>query len=348
MIIAGREIGHGHPPYVVAEIGCNHGGSLPRALAMIDAAKECGADAVKWQCFTPDTITLDCDRPEFMINDGPWKGRRLYDLYRETATPLFWFPEIFEHARKKGITTFASVFDRSGVDFLERLGCPALKIASFEIVDIPLIRYAASTGKPLIISTGMASDEEISPAWREVRTAQKIHDGELANAILLHCVSGYPTPPSEANLAHLKWWLESGGSYGISDHTLGPEIPIAATALGACIIEKHFRLSGAPNTEDSPFSMGEGAFKKMVKAIRNTWDALQPSTTESEAASRPLRRSLFAVADISAGQPFTAANVRSIRPGNGLPPALIDQIIGRHAARDIACGEPLAWELVVR
>jgi N-acetylneuraminate synthase len=336
MKINGREISPRHPPYVVAEVGCNHGGSLDRALELIEAAYACGADACKWQCFMPDTLTIDSDRAEFVIADGPWKGRRLYELAKETWTPRDWFPALFEHARKVRITTFASVFDRADVDFLEGLGCPAYKIASFEIVDPPLIRYAAATGKPIILSTGMASSAEIDAAIHAARHTPK--------AVLI-CTSGYPTPPSEADLGRLR------GSYpgcviGISDHTTGAEVPIAATALGAAIIEKHFKLTRFPNTQDGPFSMGGVPFAKMVRAVQNTWAALQPSEGESEASSRPLRRSLFAVAAIAKGETFTQANVRSIRPGNGLPPDAIGKIIGHTAACDIERGEPMRWDMV--
>lgn len=343
MKINGREIGPGHPPYIIAEISCNHGGSLPRALELIDAAKGVGADAVKFQCVTADTITLDCDRPEFTIEEGPWKGQNLHQLYRRTETPFEWFPEIKKRADAVGITWFASVFDKTAVDLMVKLGAPAIKIASFEIVDIPLIRYAAGTGKPLIISTGMASDQEILKAIP--------FDFLLDRLALLHCVSGYPTPASEANLGRinelhnlLSYWRDQ--VVGISDHGIGPEIPIAATALGACIIEKHFRMYDHPDTEDSPFSLLDYEFEEMCLLVRNTWNAMQPSKSAAEDAHRPLRRSLFAVADIKEGEAFTEANVRSIRPGHGLPPIEIGMIVGRTATRDIARGEPMAWEMM--
>jgi N-acetylneuraminate synthase len=346
MIIAGREIGLGHPPYVIAEVSCNHGGSLSRALELIDAAKDFGADAVKFQCVTADTITIDCDRPEFTIKDGPWRGRNLYELYQRTETPFEWFPTIAERARLAGITWFASVFDKTAVDLMVKLDAPAIKIASFELVDIPLIKYAVATGKPIILSTGMASYNEVNAA---------IPRGmDLNNLALLHCVSGYPSPASEANLYRIKhlqgmfsYWGEQ--AVGISDHG-GPEIPIAATALGAQIIEKHFRLIAHPDTEDSPFSLDQWQFAEMVRNVRNTWLAIQQplGSSKSEESSRPLRRSLFAVEYIIKGDLFTERNVRSIRPGHGLPPAVIGNVIGQVATRDIVRGEPLSWEMVAK
>jgi N-acetylneuraminate synthase len=342
MNIAGREIGPDHPPYIVAEISCNHGGSLDRALNLIEAAKECGADAVKFQCYTADTITIDSDRPEFIIQDGPWKGRNLYQLYKTTQTPPIWFNEIKKRADQVGITWFASVFDPGAVEILECLDCPAYKIASFELVDLPLIEYAAATGKPLILSTGMATMPEILNAVEAIGPAAAHTHG------LLHCVSAYPTKRSDANLGRIVD-IQGRFSYfdiGISDHTSGcHDIPIAATALGACIIEKHF-LGGYRGAEDEAFSLDEEEFAIMCLQVRSTWAALQPTTSGSEEAHLSLRRSLFAVADIKAGEEFTAENVRSIRPGHGLPPAAIGEIIGRRALRDIARGEPMAWDMV--
>lgn len=348
MIIDERKIGPGHPPYIIAEVSCNHAGSLKCALELISAASDFGADAVKFQCVTADTITIDCDRPEFIIKDGPWKGRNLYQLYKQTETPFSWFPEIKRQADRVGITWLASVFDKTAVDLMVFLDAPAIKIASFEIVDIPLIRYAAATKKPLIISTGMASYEEVWDATRDL---------DMDNLALLHCVSGYPTPPSQANLHRMNGLgsMFSSVRYqvaGISDHG-GPEIPIAATALGASIIEKHFRLLSHPDTEDSPFSLDQWQFADMARLVRNTWEAMRVTKSTAEDAHRPLRRSLFAVADIKQGEAFraeddlvTKANVRSIRPGHGLPPVEINKIAGKTATRDISRGEPMAWDMV--
>lgn len=348
MNIAGREIGPGHPPYIIAEISCNHGGSLSRATELIQRAKWAGADAVKFQAMTADTITIDCDRPEFTIKDGPWAGRKLYELYLRAETPFAWFPTLKEFADDIGITWFASVFDKRGVDFMVKMVAPAIKIASFELVDTPLIKYAVETGKPMILSTGMATYQEI---WDAVPK-----DMDRNNLALLHCVSGYPTPASEANLTRinaLKRMFRTDHVVGLSDHSIGPEIPIAAIALGADIIEKHFRLSHHPATEDAPFSLNEEQFVAMVQSVQRTWQAIQSGPSSSEESSRPIRRSLFAVENIKAGDLFradddlvTKANIRSIRPGHGAPPAAIDQFIGKHAARDIERGEPMTFDMI--
>lgn len=344
MKIGDREIGPGHPPFVIAEVSCNHGGSLERALALIEVAYACGADAVKFQATTAETITLDCDRPEFTIKDGPWKGQRLYELYKRTETPFEWFPEIKAHAEKVGITWFASVFSHEAVDLMHEMGAPAIKIASFEIVDLPLIKYAASLGVPMILSTGMADYDEIKEA------ADLVDQNRLA---LLHCVSGYPTKAEDANLWRLgDLHFQFAGPWGsrpiigISDHSAGVEIPVAATARGAEIIEKHFRLSWHPDTEDSPFSADEADLHRIATAVRDVWDAMRGQQGDVEASSRQLRRSLFAVADIKAGERLTLENVRSIRPGDGLPPKVLPQILGLTALRDIERGEPLCWDMI--
>lgn len=331
MKIGDREIDpHRYPPYIIAEASCNHGGDINRVFELIDAAKSCRADAIKFQCFTADTITIDSDRPEFTIKDGPWKGRRLYDLYKQTETPFDWFPQIKERADKVGIQWFASVFDKSSVDLMVRLDAPAIKIASFEITDIPLIRYAAATGKPLLISTGMAREED----------RRRVSNSAGHNWMFLECTSGYPTPFDDVGL-YAMW-----GTKGISDHTPGDVIPVAATALGAAIIEKHFRLFWHPDTEDSAFSLDETDFATMVKNVRNCWTAMQGRSFKSEEGHRDLRRSLFVVADVMAGEPLTEANVRSIRPGHGLAPLHYWEVHGRLAARDLARGEPLAWDMI--
>jgi N-acetylneuraminate synthase len=340
MIIAGREIGLHHPPYVIAEISCNHGGNLGRALKLISAAKTCGADAVKFQAVEADKITIDSKRSEFTIQDGPWKGQNLYQLYTKTQTPFDWFPKIKEHAEKIGITWFASVFDKTAVDLMVRLDAPAIKVASFEIVDVGLIQHAAATGKPLILSTGMANYREVSDAIRA------IGQYKFESHALLHCVSGYPTPTDQANLLRLKYGIRHGFIDGISDHSVGPVIPIAAVACGAHIIEKHFKLSYYPDTEDSAFSLDELDFASMVKNVRDTWDAMLPASVEVENSSRPFRRSLFAVADIPRGAIFSEKNIRSIRPGHGAPPIALPQFIGKRTAREIKRGEPLNFDMI--
>lgn len=348
MKIGDREIGINHPPYIVAEIGANHGGDLGRALRLIEAAKAARADAVKFQCYTADTITIDSNRPEFMLTEGPWRGQTLHDLYKRAETPFDWFPKLAEHAQKCRIDWFASAFDESAVDLLNELDCPAIKVASFEIVDTPLIRYAASTGRPLIISTGMAS------FW-EVEAAVQAAEHDAGGTMLLHCVSGYPTPIEEAGLIafralRAKFWGQ-GCEIGISDHTLGAEVPIAATALGAAMIEKHFRLGWRLTTEQKPadfaFSMEPVMFGCMADSVRKIWTALQSAEKpRSEQPQSHLRRSLYAVADIAAGEPFTRESVRSIRPGAGLPPAMLDEVLERKATRDIARGTPLSQDLL--
>jgi len=324
-------------PYIVAELSGNHKGDIDRAFALIDAAKSAGADAVKVQTYTADTITLDCDRPEFRITEGPWKGRTLYDLYSEASTPWDWHPRLFEYARKIGLEIFSSPFDHTAVDFLESLDCPFYKIASFEIVDLPLIRKCAATGKPVIISTGMASDDEIEAALDAAWNSQ---------TVLLHCVSGYPTPPREANLGRIRELQCKSDFVGLSDHSMGHEIAASATVLGAVLIEKHLTLSRLDGGPDASFSMEPREFADMVGAVKRAWMSMQPTEKLSERASLPHRRSLYAVRDIKAGETFTADNIRSIRPGNGLPPKHYDEIIGRKAQVDIERGTPLTWDYV--
>lgn len=343
MEINGRQIGPGHSPYIIGELSCNHCGSLEKALALIEAAKNCGADAVKFQAYTAETITLDCDKPDFVIQDGLWKGRKLHELYTKTHTPFDWFPKLFARARELDITAFSSVFDKTSIDMLEKLGCPAYKIASMEIVDTPLIAYAAKTGKPIIISTGMASRKEIEAAHETLMLTRENPNP----SVFLHCVSGYPTIAANYDLLGIKRirnWLWRDPIMGISDHTLGVEIPVAATALGACIIEKHLML-GDEDTEDFDFSTTPLDFKEMVGAVRNTWLAMQPPKQDVEASSRQMRRSLYVVADMKAGDTFTYENLKSIRPGYGLPPSEITNILGKKATQDIERGTAMRADL---
>lgn len=335
MRIGNREIGPGFPPFVIAEISCNHGGSLPRAFELIDAAAAAGADAVKFQCYDADSMTIDSDRSEFVIQDGPWKGQRLYELYRRTQTPLEWFPRLKERADRAGIQWLSSVFDKRGVDRLIELDVAAFKIASFEVTDIPLIEYAFSTGKPLIISDGMANWHDVN----DVRAALMPKYPGM-DYIWLHCTSGYPTPVEDVGLIFMD------GTSGISDHTTSIEVPIAATALGAAVIEKHFKLFWHPETEDAAFSLDEIDFAEMVRHVRNTWKAMQPTEKKSQDAHRSLRRSLYVVSDMKRGEAFSDANVRSIRPSGGLEPKVISAVLGRTATRDILRGEPLSWDMV--
>ena len=342
--IAGREIGRGCRPYVIAEMSGNHNGELGRAIRLIDLAKSAGADAVKMQTYTADTITLDHDGPGFVIHGGLWDGRRLYDLYREAHTPWDWHPELFSYAKKIGIAIFSSPFDPTAIDFLERLGTPAYKIASFEIVDTPLIRYAARTGKPMIISTGMAHQDEINEA---VTAAGSAGVGGYA---LLHCVSGYPTPVDQANLHRIQ---KLSALYhcpiGLSDHTMGIEGAVTSVGLGAAIIEKHMTLARADGGPDAGFSLEPDEFAAMVKSIHAAFSALgtgEEQRAASEESNVGLRRSLYAVRDIAAGEMISADNVRSIRPGYGLAPKFLPTLIGRRAIAMIVRGTAMSLDLL--
>jgi pseudaminic acid synthase len=342
--IAGRSIGPEHPPYVIAELSGNHNGDIARALRLIDAAKAAGADAVKLQTYTPDTITIDHDGPGFVIKGGLWDGSKLYDLYREAHTPWEWHPALFAHAREIGIACFSSPFDHTAVDLLERLDAPAYKIASFEIIDTPLIRYAAAKRKPVIISTGMADPAEIDDA---VTAARDSGSGEVA---LLHCVSGYPTPAAEANLRRIPVLTAAYDCLvGLSDHTLGTEVAVTAVALGAVIIEKHMTLARADGGPDAAFSLEPAELSALVKGVRTAHSALgrpEIARVASELGNVSLRRSLYAVRDIPAGECLTAENVRSIRPGHGLLPKHLPAILGRRARCDIARGTPMSFDLI--
>jgi len=334
----------GQRPFVIAEMSGNHKGEIDRAIRLIDAAKEAGADAVKLQTYTADTITIPCNRPEFRIEGGPWAGRTLHDLYQEAHTPWEWHPALFAHARRIGLPIFSSPFDPTAIDFLESLGAPAYKIASFEIIDLPLVRKAARTGKPLILSTGMASLGEIGEAVAAIR-----EEGDNS-LVLLHCVSGYPTPVEECDLRTIPHMAEAFGvPAGLSDHTHGVAVPVAAVALGAVVIEKHFTLSRADGGVDADFSLEPHELKAMVEACRVAHAALggiDYALKPSEAGGRAFRRSLYVVADVAAGEPLTEANVRSIRPGLGLPPKHLPDVLGRCAARDLQRGEPLDWTMM--
>jgi len=342
--IAARKIGPDQPPYVIAELSGNHNGDIRRALRLIEAAKSAGADAVKLQTYTADTITIDHNGPGFTIKGGLWDGRKLHELYREAHTPWDWHPALFEHARKVGITCFSSPFDPSAIDFLETLGAPAYKIASFEIVDTPLIRHAAKTGKPLIISTGMAEKSEIDEATRAARESGK---GGFA---LLHCISAYPAPADEANLARIPALAARYDCpIGLSDHTLGTEVAVAAVALGAAIIEKHLTLARADGGPDAAFSLEPDELQLLVKGARIAHAAIGRADAERVESEKPnmlFRRSLYAVKDVAAGETLTADNVRSIRPGYGLAPKYLPEILGKRARREIKRGTPMSLDLV--
>lgn len=343
--INGRRIGIGEPVYMVAELSANHNQEFDQAVELVEAAKRAGADAVKLQTYTPDTMTIKCDAPEFIIGGGtPWDGRTLYDLYSEAYMPWEWQPKLKKVADDIGIDLFSTPFDRTAVDFLEDMGVPAYKVASFEIVDIPLIEYIAGKGKPIIMSTGMATLEEIEEALQAARGAG------ASQIALLKCTSAYPASPDEMNLLTIPHMAEAFGvPVGLSDHTIDSSVSIAAVALGACIVEKHFTLSRSIPSPDSAFSLEPQEFKAMVEAIRTTEKALgevRYEMGEEEAKSRVFRRSLFVVKDMKAGEIFTEKNIRSIRPGYGLPPKYLKDLLGQSAARDIVQGTPVDWNLV--
>jgi len=342
--IAGRAIGPDHQPYVIAELSANHNGSLDTALRIIEAAKQAGADAVKLQTYRPDTITLDCDSDEFRISGGLWDGRTLYDLYQEAHMPWEWHKPLFDHARSLGITIFSSPFDTTAVDLLEDLGAPAYKIASFEAVDLPLIRYAASTGKPLIISTGMADAEEIAEAIAAAR------DGGCRELAILHCVSGYPAPPEDYNLRTIPDMIERFGLVtGLSDHTLDNTTAIASVALGASIIEKHFTLDRSGGGPDDSFSLEPAEMAALCAGAKTAWQALgriDYGRKSSEQGNVQFRRSLYFVKDLKAGEVITADAVRSVRPGFGLAPKYLDAVLGKRVNQDAAANTPVRLELL--
>jgi pseudaminic acid synthase len=346
-MIAGDRIGPEEPVYIVAEISANHNQDFDLAVKTIRAANEAGADAIKLQTYTPDTLTICADRPWFRVSGGtPWDGRTLHDLYSEAYTPWEWQPKLKQVANDLGVQLFSSAFDATAVDFLEEMGVPVHKVASFELVDLPLIEKMAGTGKPLILSTGMATLAEIEEA---VQTARRAGATEIA---LLKCTSAYPSPAEEMNLRTIPSMAERfHAPVGLSDHTMGIAVPVAAVALGACIVEKHFTLSRGVPGPDSAFSLEPQEFKAMVEAIRTAEKALGAvhyGPNAKEVKMLAFRRSLFAVKNVKQGEVFTAGNVRSIRPANGLHPRHLREVFGRRAASDIERGTPLTWELVER
>lgn len=341
--IEDRRIGLGQKPYIIAELSANHNGSLERALKTIDAAKTCGADAIKLQTYTPDTMTIDCLAEDFVIKGGLWDGYKLYDLYKWAHTPYEWHQELFEHARKRGITVFSTPFDESAVDLLESLGTPAYKIASFEVVDLPLIRYVARTGKPIIMSTGMASEQEIQEAMETARQAG------CADILLLHCVSSYPAPIDQANLRWIPDLAQRFGvAVGLSDHTLGTTASVVAVALGACAIEKHFTLNREAKGPDSGFSIEPDELERLCRDAYDAWSALGNDVGErpqAESSSKVFRRSIYFVRDLSAGAVVGPEDIRRIRPGLGLPPRYFDSLIGKKLRVAVTRGTPTSASL---
>ena len=341
MSIAGRKIGAHCPPYVVAEMSANHNGSLDTAFRIIEEAKKAGADAVKIQTYRPDTITLKCDREDFQIRTGPWAGRSLYDLYDWASTPWEWHSVLFEHAQKCGITLFSSPFDQTAVDLLEELGAPAYKIASFEAVDLPLIRYVARTGKPMIISTGMADVEEIQEA---VETARESGCRDLA---ILRCVSAYPAPASDYNLRTLiDMQRRFGLITGLSDHTLDNTTAVTSVALGASLIEKHFTLDRTGGGPDDNFSLEPHELSDLCESVRTAWNSIgriDYSRKSSELDNVRFRRSLYFVKQLKAGEQVTPDAVRIVRPGFGLAPKHLDDVVGSVLASDVDFGTAVSW-----
>jgi len=340
--IAGRRVAADAPPYVVAEMSANHNGRIETAFAIIDAAKQAGADAVKVQTYSPDTITLDSDLPDFRITGGLWNGRTLHELYTQAHMPWEWHAPLFAHAREIGITIFSSPFDSTAVDLLESLGAPAYKIASFEAVDLPLIKYVASTGKPMIISTGMANVEEIQEAVDAARA------GGCKELAILHCVSGYPAPPADYNLRTVPDMARRFDLVtGLSDHTLSNSTAIAAVALGAAIIEKHFTLNRSGGGPDDSFSLEPDGLANLCRDARTAWEALgrvDYQRKASELGNVQFRRSLYFVRDLPAGAVITSDAVRSVRPGFGMAPKHLDQVLGRKTSRAVAAHTPVTPE----
>ena len=342
--IKGRKIGAIFPPYIIAELSANHNGSMQRALDSLDMIKAQGADAVKIQTYTADTMTIECEAGDFQIQGGLWDGYSLYQLYQEAQTPYEWHKPLFDHARKIEITLFSTPFDETAVDLLEDLNTPAYKIASFEAIDLPLIKYVAQTGKPMIISTGMADLEEISEA---VTIARENGCNEL---VLLHCISSYPAPVEQSNLRTIPDLAERFSVVaGLSDHTMGTTVAVASVASGACVIEKHVTLSRNDKGPDSEFSLEPQELFSLCTDTKKAWLALGQAGYERKLAEQPnlvFRRSIYAVENIKAGEKFTKENIRRIRPGFGLPPKYYEQLIGKVAAVAINRGTALSWEQV--
>ncbi len=344
--VAGRAVGADCPPFVIAEMSGNHNQSLERALKIVEAAAAAGAHALKLQTYTAETMTLDINEGEFVINDpnSLWNGRSLYDLYQEAHTPWDWHKPIFDRCRELGMIGFSTPFDSTSVDFLEDLNVPLYKIASFENIDIPLIRKVAVTGKPIIMSTGMATVAELSEAVEAMR------DAGNDNIVLLKCTSSYPSTPESTNIRtipHLRDMFDV--QVGLSDHSMGIGVAAAAVALGATVVEKHFTLSRAEGGVDSAFSLEPAEMKALVIETERAWQALGEisyGVTEKEAGSRKVRRSLYVAEDMKAGEPFTEKNLRAIRPGSGLHPKYYERLMGKRVKTDLKRGTPVTWEMI--
>lgn len=344
--INNRNIGTDFPPYIIAELSANHNGRLETALKIIEEAKRCSADAIKLQTYSADTITLNSQNEEFMIRGGLWDGQSLYELYQKAQMPWEWHKPLFEHARALDITIFSSPFDRTAVDLLEDLNAPAYKIASFEAVDLPLIKYVASTGKPMIISTGMADKEEIGEA------IQAAYDGGCKELVVLHCVSGYPAPAEDYNLLTMVDMAKSFDvPIGLSDHTLDNTTAITAVALGACLIEKHFTLDRNGGGPDDSFSLEPKELQHLCQSAKTAWQALggvDYGRKSSEQGNAQFRRSLYFVKDLKAGDVIDESSIRSVRPGYGLPPKFYDELIGKRVNQDISKNIATSFDCIDR
>lgn len=342
--INNRDIGTGFPPYIIAELSANHNGSLDTALKIIEEAKRCGADAIKLQTYSADTITLNSQTEEFMIRGGLWDGQSLYELYQKAQMPWEWHKPLFEYAHALDITIFSSPFDKTAVDLLEELNAPAYKIASFEAVDLPLIKYVASTGKPMIISTGMADKDEIGEA------IQAAYDGGCKELVVLHCVSGYPAPAEDYNLYTMVDMAKSFNvPVGLSDHTLDNTTAITSVALGACLIEKHFTLDRKGGGPDDSFSLEPKELQQLCQGAKTTWQALGSvdyGRKSSEQGNAQFRRSLYFVKDLKAGDIIDESCIRSVRPGYGLPPKFYDELLGKKVTQDISENTPVKLEII--
>lgn len=342
--IKGRKIGAGYPPYIIAELSANHNGNIQRALETIKAASDSGADAVKIQTYTADTMTIDCDAEDFMIRGGLWDGFKLYDLYKKAETPFHWHRVIFDYASSIGMTIFSTPFDESAVDLLESLRVPAYKVASFEATDIPLIKYIASKRKPIILSTGMCSELEIQEAVDVIRS-----EG-VSDIVLLHCISSYPAPINCANMLQMQNIAKRFNCYtGLSDHTLGNTASLVAVSLGASVIEKHFTLRRSDGGADSEFSIEPNELKSLCSDSFDAWSALGRASfdrDEVENPSKQFRRSIYFVKDIKAGEVISDEHIRRIRPGYGIPPKYFNQLIGKRVLVDVKRGTAATWSLI--
>ncbi len=343
--IQDRVIDSTSSPYIIAELSANHNGSLNRAKLSIKIAKECGVDAIKIQTYNADTMTIDCDKTDFIVKGGLWDGYKLYNLYNEAQTPFDWHSELYRYAKEVGITLFSTPFDETAVDLLESLNTPAYKIASFELTDLPLVSYIAKKGKPMLMSTGMATENEISEALETARS------GGCNSLLLFHCISSYPAPIEQANLKQILNLKKTFGvSIGLSDHTIGNTAAIASVALGACAIEKHFTISRQEKGPDSEFSVEPSELKELVKDIKNAWEALGNegfNRPEAEQDSKMFKRSIYFVSDIKSGEKIKKSDIRRIRPGFGLAPKYFEKLIGKTLAKDVTRGDAVNLDMLL-